>query len=118
MRWVNQSHPQTLNIGVILLYFDAVFMVIGGRITSGLGLILALASVGAGVGIANDKRAAWYLGVVVSAILPAILLYVVWNDGLSTLFDVSFMINAVFPIAQLAALVHPISRNYVKTWFE
>lgn len=118
MRWVNQNHPQTLNIGVILLYFDAVFMVIGGRITSGLGILLAAGSVAAGVGIANDKRIAWYLGVVLSAILPMILLFVLWSDGLSTLFDTSFLIGAIFPIAQLLALVHPMSRSYVKTWFE
>lgn len=118
MRWVNPNHPQTLNIGVILLYIDAFFLVIGGQIASGIGLILAIGSVVAGVGIANDKRPAYYLGVLISAIVPALLLYVVWQDGLDTLLNTSFLLSAVFPVAQLAALVHPMSRNYTKIWFE
>jgi len=118
MRWVNPNHPQTLNIGVILLYIDAFFLLIGGSIASGIGLLLAVGSVVAGVGIANDKRLAYYLGIAISAIVPALLALVVLDDGLDTLFDTNFLLNAIFPIAQFAALVHPQSRGYTKIWFE
>lgn len=118
LRWVNQNHPQTLNIGVILLYIDAFFLLIGGAIGSGIGLLLAVGSVVAGVGIANDKRKAWYLGVVISAIVPALLFLVLVDRGFGELFDANFLLNAVFPVAQLVALIHPQSRNYVKIWFE
>ena len=118
LRWVNPHHPQTLNIGVILLYIDAFFLVLGGSIASGLGLLLAVGSVGAGLGIANDKRIAYYVGIAISAIVPALLLMVVVQDGLDTLFSTAFLLNAVFPVAQFAALVHPQSRSYTKIWFE
>jgi len=118
MRWVNPQHPQTLNIGVILLYIDAVFLVIGGSIASGLGFLLAIGSVAAGVGIANDKKIAWYLGVAISAIVPLLLLLQLRDNGFSTLFDTGFLLGAVFPIAQFVALIHPMSQSHVKTWFE
>jgi hypothetical protein len=118
MRWVNPQHPQTLNIGVILLYIDAVFLVIGGSIASGLGLLLAIGSVAAAAGIANDKRVAWYAGVAISAIVPILLLLSLRNNGFDTLFDTGFLLGAVFPIAQFAALIHPMSQSHVKAWFE
>lgn len=117
-RWINRHHPQTLYIGNILLYIGAVFIVLSGAITSGIGLLLGLGSAAAGVGIANDKRAAWYLGVVVSAIIPFFLAAHLWNEGLSELVNLNFLITAVFPVAQLTALVHPMSRSYTSVYFE
>lgn len=117
-RWVNRYHPQTLQIGTVLLYFDAVFMLINGTVATGIGLLLAAGAVLAGVGIANDKRAAWYLGIAVSAIVPFFLALFLWNEGLSELLNLNFLLAAVFPIAQLVALVHPMSRSYTRVYFE
>lgn len=117
VRWVNRHHPQTLYIGVILLYIDAALLLLFGAIASGLWFLIAAASVLAGLGIANDKRIAWYAGVAVSAISVLMLARNMWNDGLGE-FDLNSLINAVFPIAQLTALVHPISRSYTRVYFE
>ena len=113
MRWFNQSHPQTLQIGVILLYIDGVLSLFRGA-----GLLLGVVAVGAAVGIANDKRIGWYAGIAVSAIFPLILAWILWNDGLGQLFDFDFMIAAVFPIAQLVALLHTQTQSHVKVWFQ
>lgn len=118
LRWVNRNHPQTLYIGVLLLYFGAVFSVLGGALASGLGLLIALGSVGAGLAIAQDKRVGWYVGVAISAIVPFLLARYLWQEGFSTLFDFNFLLNAVFPVAQLSALVHPMSRSYTRVYFE
>jgi hypothetical protein len=117
-RWVNRNHPQTLYIATILLYIDAVFAVLGGAIGSGYGLLIALGSVVAGLGIANDKRAGWYLGIAVSAIIPFFLARHLWVNGLDELLNLDFLLLAIFPIAQLTALVHPMSRSYTRVYFE
>ncbi len=110
-RWINQSHPQTLLFATYLLYFDAVFgilnIVLGGGL-SFLGLVLAGGSAGAGYGIANDRRWGYYLGVAVSALGLALLLLA---TGLSN------VLSLMFAVAQLALLLHPLSRNYQKVWF-
>lgn len=115
LRWVNQNHPQTLRIGVFLLYFNAVFSVLSGV---PFIMLLGLGAAGAGYGVANDKRIAWYLAVAISSVIPLFLLLELWNNGLQRLFDIGFLLQAVFPVALFAALVHPMSSGYVKTWFE
>jgi hypothetical protein len=105
-RWFNPSQPQTLQIAVFLLYADAVFGVLFGALFFfPIGTALVLGSAAAALGIANDKRWGWVLGIVVSAI------------GLA--FNLMFfqLIGLLFSIAQFALLVHPQSREYQKIWF-
>ncbi len=115
-RWINQSHPQTLLFATYLLYFDAVFGVLGA-LGAGLSPILlgiALASAGAAYGIANDRKWGYWLGVVVSGL--ALLPYVfALARGVNILGGSP--INLMFAVAQFALLVHPMSRNYQKLWF-
>ena len=107
-RWINQSHPQTLLMGTYLLYIEAFFGVVsillGGFFL--FGLVLAAGAAAAGYGIANDRNWGYYLGVVVSA------LGVVMN-----LLNPGNMLGLIFAIAQIALLLHPMSRNYQKVWF-
>jgi hypothetical protein len=104
-RWVNRSHPQTLLMGTYLLYIDAFFgvvrLLLGGR--SLLGLALAGGAAAAGYGIAQDRNWGWYLGIAVSAI--------------GVLLNLGNLLGLLFAIAQIALLVHPMSRSYTKTWF-
>ena len=116
-RWVNPTLPQTLHIAVILLYIDAFFGVLYGTFRSPLGAIIVIGSAVAGFGIANEKKAAYWLGVVVSAIMPAFLVWVLLDDGFDQLLDIGFIFSAIFPIAQLLLLVHPMSRDYQRIWF-
>ncbi|MDQ3106428.1 MAG: hypothetical protein M3Q68_01295 [Actinomycetota bacterium] len=109
-RWTNKSHPQTLLFATYLLYFDAFFgalnILLGGRLSL-LGLLLAAGSAAAGFGIANDRKWGYYLGVAVSGLALALLLL----SGLGN------VLGLMFAVAQLALLLHPMSRDYQKIWF-
>lgn len=113
-RWTNQHHPQTLQIGVFLLYFDAFFSLFDVGRYGILALVLAVGAAAAGVGIANNKKIAWIGGIAVSAI--SILLLLSDFGGLS--FNLRLFISLVFPLAQFTALVHPMTRSYTKLYFE
>jgi Kef-type K+ transport system membrane component KefB len=118
-RWTNPSQPQTLQIAVFLLYFDAVFAVIYGAVFNGLGLLLTVGYVAGGFGIANERRWGYTVGVTVAALglLPwALLLF----RDMSEFFELAFSlgaINLMFAIALLALLLHPQSREYQRIWF-
>lgn len=116
-RWVNPTLPQTLHIAVILLYIDAFFGVLYGSFRSPLGAIIVVGSAVAGFGIANEKKAAYWLGVVVSAIVPFRLVWILFDEGLDQILNIGFIFAAIFPIAQLLLLVHPMSRDYQRIWF-
>ena len=64
----------------------------------------------AGYGIANDKKIAWRLGVAAS-ILSVAMRLTYHSAGIETIFSL------VFPIALLTLLLHPLSRDYQKIWF-
>jgi len=106
-RWVNQSHPQTLQIAVLLSYFDAVFNVLFGFVFVAVGAFITVGEVVAGIGIANDKRAGYYLGLVVST---GWLVWLLFNSG--------DPISLLFAVARVALLLHPQSRDYQRIWFK
>jgi hypothetical protein len=110
-RWINQAHPQTLLFGAYLLYFDAIWAVLNAVIfgrPDPTQIVLGAGGAAAAYGIANDRTPAWYAGVVVSGLALGYRLL---------LFGLADAIGLMFAIAQVALLVHPMSRNYVKTWF-
>ena len=121
-RWLNQSQPQTLVIATWLLYANAVFAVLDllriGRFT-GLPLVILAyfairigGSVLAGMGIANDQKPGYYLGIV-SAVAPfGLRLYLLGNPFAGDL------ISLIFEIALVALLLHTMSRDYVRVWFK
>lgn len=123
-RWINQSLPQTLLIGTYLLYFEAVLGLLTGRVgmlplSSGLGLVLLIGSVAAGLGISNDYRWGWYVGLAVSAVPVAVLALVTigFLDSLGLRSGLGLIVAAIFPVAQLALLAHPMSVQHQKIWF-
>jgi glucose-6-phosphate-specific signal transduction histidine kinase len=115
-QWVNRSQPQTLFIATIVMYINAVFgLLFGGVLNfSGsiiwliLGLALILAPVGAALGIANEKKWGYWLGVILTGLT---VLYIVAH------FVATDIITLLFYVALLALLLHPMSRNYYRTWF-
>lgn len=108
-RWTNQSLPQTLQIGMFLLYIDAVFGVLFGEVFAfPIGTALVVGAAAAGLGIANEKRWGWVLGVAVSVVSVAFYLL---------LFSITIVFSLMFAVAQLALLVHPQSRNHQRVWF-
>jgi len=118
-RWFNPSQPQTLQIAVWLLYFNAVGGLLLGSFFFALGPIAGLASlVGCGAaafGIANEQRWGYILGVVM-AVLDVVLI-VAAAGGVMDIFRGTVLISFLFAIALVALLLHPMSREYQRIWF-
>lgn len=118
-RWLNPSHPQTLQAGVFLGYLSAVF----GLLAPVFGVLSLLLAVGQGAGAfgtANNKRwGYWLLAVASGAALSLYLLALVLVVQDFDIVPILFRINVtVFPAALFAAVVHAHSRQYQKIWFE
>jgi hypothetical protein len=112
-RWVNPSQPQTLQIAVFLLYFNAVFTLIFDLgILGFVGLMIVAGSAAAGFGIANDQKWGYGLGVAM-AFVPFFLRLLFGGSLLG-----GSIINLMFEIALVALLLHPQSRDYQRIWFK
>jgi hypothetical protein len=118
-RWFNPSQPQTLQIAVWLLYFNAVGGLIFGSVYVTLGVFLGLiALVGCGAaafGIANEQRWGYLLGVAMALLQVLLIVAVV---GIFGLFKGVALISFLFAVALVALLLHPMSRDYQRIWFK
>jgi hypothetical protein len=114
-RWLNQGQPQTLQIAVFLLYFNAVFGVfdmLSFRVFAPLLFASAAGQVGGGYGIANEKKWGYYLGVAMAFLPFALRLY--YGVPLAG----GSLLNLLFEVALIALLLHPQSRDYERIWFK
>jgi hypothetical protein len=111
-KWFDSSQPQTLQVSVILLYINAVFALIFAL--SGAFILAPMVLGGlAAYGIANERKAGYIGGIVLSALFMGLaLLEFVYYGGFSSL------VNLVFAVALFVALVHPMSRSYERIWFK
>ncbi len=114
-RWFDPHQPQTLQVSQILLYINAFFGALAFLTGAPFSLITALGCGGAAFGIANEKRWGYTLGIVVATL--DLLLVVVVAGGFTGLFSGTALIPFIFAAALVAALVHPMSREYQKIWF-
>ena len=112
-RWLDPSQPQTLQIAVFLLYAQAVVALIFGDFFA-LLLIAKLAGIPAGYGIANERKWAYGLGLVV-AFSPFVAR--IGYDGLNRVFTTD-LISLMFEVALVLLLLHPQSREYERIWFK
>ena len=108
-RWLNRHQPQTLVTGTMLLYIEGLFNLVRGTELMFIGLAMFPAA----YAIANDRRWGWRLGVGAAAV--AVLLRI--GSIVSYGFTPIVLLILVFPVALLALLVHPISREYQRVWF-
>ena len=116
-RWINPSHPQTLQAAVFLGYLSAVF----GMLSSSLSLVFLL-YIGVGVGAfgsANNKRWGYFL-LAICAVLIALLniLGIAFSIPAGIVRTLIALNGAVFPAALAAAVIHAHSREYQRVWFE
>jgi hypothetical protein len=120
-RWTNPSQPQTLYIATFLLYMEAVLQLIFGGLVSLLGPLFVIgyvvAGVAGGLGIANEKRWGYRLGVIAAVIGLLPLGVILMRNGVGAIFSLPLILNALFPVALFALLLHPMSREYQKIWF-
>ena len=112
-RWLNNTQPQTLQMAVVLLYMNAVFMVIFGLVGRNalLGLALVVGQAGAGYGIANERKWGYALGVTM-ALLPLVFIAVVHGLVLG-----GTLLGIMLQVALVALLLHHQSREYQRIWF-
>jgi len=135
-RWTNSSQPQTLQIGVILLYivgfsgllgllgilntstpYVLLFLKVDVRIHGAAYFVEAVACatyVISGLLIANDQRRGWISGIAVAAggvVIP------VATVGFGAMVSSHYVISWLFDVALFALLVHPQSRSHQKIWF-
>jgi hypothetical protein len=113
-RWLNRSQPPSLQNATILFYLNAVFAVV----FMDYFFLLKIVGVGAGFGIANEKKWGYYLGIAV-AIIPLIttLGWLVGGGyGMNQFFNLLIMI--LFQILLVGFVLHPASRSYQKIWFK
>lgn len=115
-RWTNPSQPQTLQIAVWLLYFNAVTMALFSGFAP-LSVAFAIAFGAGAFGIANDKRWGYYLAIGVTALelLPMALTLV--DNPSGALMSLNFLVSVLFIGARAALLLHPMSREYQRVWF-
>ncbi len=114
MRLLPTNLPQTLQVGVYLLYWNALLGLLFGAFAGGGGgvgfalfLLLVVAEAAGGLGVANQRK--WgYVVALGAAVLPFVLIFLGGGASILTL---------IFEIALLVALLHPMSRSYVKLWF-
>jgi hypothetical protein len=121
-RWTNPSQPQTLYLAVVLFYINAVMSLIFGNYVGLLfGFLGVLAfivgSVAAGLGIANEKKWGYILGLAVAAFQLTPFLWLIATDGVGVVFNIRYLIAVIFPVVLFALLVHPMSRDYQRIWF-
>lgn len=108
-RWIDRSQPQTLMMATIIMYINAALGIIfGSFLVFPIGTALILGQLAAGLGIANEKKWGYWLGVgLVSLALAFTIRY----------YSAGSVISLLFYGALLALLLHPQSRSYRRTWF-
>ena len=124
-RWTNQSHPQTLQIAVFLLYANAFFGMLSilrvglipllqFRPWGPLFVATVVGQVIAGRGVASERK--WGYGLAVGfAVLPLALRLI---GGGALAISSGDLLSLLFEIALVALLLHPQSRDYQRLWFK
>jgi len=115
-RFFNPAQPQTLQIAVFLLYLNGVLEFLAVLLNSYLGLLGLVFVVGqplAAFGIANERRWAYILGIVMAIAPFAVRFWYLGNPIAGTQ-----ILNLLFEVALIALLVHPQSRDYQRIWFK
>jgi hypothetical protein len=118
-QWLNRSHPQTLQAGVILGYISAVFGLLG--FTNLLLLLIYIGLFAGAFATANNKRWGYFLlaGCATLAAIFEILPLVDSLIGGAPLENILRRLNrTVFPTALAVAVIHVQSREYQNVWFE
>jgi len=110
-KWFDSSQPQTLQGAVMLCYITAIFGLILMLFSSPVGIVPIVLGV-AGYGIANEKRWAYVMAIVVTALVVVLYAWFALTGAYGLL------INLLFNVVLFALLLHPQSRSYQKIWFK
>ena len=128
LRWLNPTQPQTLYSAVMLAYFRGVSIVLFGSVyyralpydilgsfaSRIFPLLLLVALVGGGLGIANEKKYGFRLAL--SAAIYSVVA-TLWIGSLYSVELLGFHLRLMFDIVLLVLLLHPQSKEYRRIWF-
>jgi len=89
----------------MLLYIEGLFSLVRGEIP----LLIGVAMFPAAWGIANDRRWGWRLGIGAAAL--NVIMPIRW-------YGLERPLTLAFPVVLLVLLVHPVSREHQRIWFE
>lgn len=96
-------------------------LLLGSIVAAYFGLLIGIAYLvgcaAAGLGIANEMRWGWTLGVVVSVVGVAPYPLLLLGFGPSVATQGGFLLGLLIAGAQLALLLHPQSREHQRIWF-
>jgi hypothetical protein len=111
--WFPRNVPQTLQIAVVLLYWNSALGLLIGLLSRGLGahltLLIVVGEFAGAYGIANERRWGYVLALCVA--VPALFLTLLGG------FLGGGLLDLVFQLALVGLLLHPHSRSYFKTFF-
>ncbi len=117
-RWFNQSLPQTLQIAVFLLYFNAAFGLLGTTLFFVYGPLVgfagSLAYLAGGLAITAEQKWGYLLSVAVA--IAAVVTIFVYYGSVNNVLQ-GGLISLLFDGALVALLLHPMSRNHQRVWF-
>jgi hypothetical protein len=119
LKLLDRTQPQTLYIGSLLLYLDAVIalfnLLFGGLslLTLLIGIVLPVAGA---YGVANARKVGYYVALLATGIPVLLVLYYLATFGLGILGGLG-LISVILTIVPFVLFVHPMSRSYVKSWF-
>lgn len=122
-QWINKSQPQTLLIGCVFLYLNAVLQLVyllfypgGIFVNLALLLLFIVLPVLGGLGVANERKWGYYAAVA-AAVLPLLRMALALEvQGVSAIAS-SGIVNLLFVIVPIVLILHPMSRSYQKLWF-
>jgi len=91
----------------------------GAFVTLIIVLLILAAPVVAAVGICNEKKKAYWLGVAIAMLNLALIVWSFVRSGydLGVFLNLSFLLNLAFAIVLVCLLLHPHSRSYGRIWF-
>ncbi|WP_298337950.1 hypothetical protein [Ferrimicrobium sp.] len=120
LKLFDRTQPQTLQIGVLLLYLNAALALLTVLFGGGLSLLFLildiLLPIGGAYGVANSRKLGYYAALLATGIPLALLIYYVFTVGLSAIFGAE-LLNVIITVVLFALFIHPHSRMYAKTWF-
>lgn len=111
-RWINPHQPQTLYMGVILCYIQAVFALLSIGVLGGIAILITAALGGGAFGVANEKKWGYALAVAGAVLQVGVVV------GYGALLSFPGLISLAFDVALVVLLLHPMSRAYQRIWFK
>lgn len=111
-KWIDQSQPQTLQAAVLFCYLNAALAVLYLLAFGAAPSLVLILMAGAGYGIANERRWAYWAAVVLAVLYlvgQVALLFAVHGFGV--------LLNVAFAAILVALLLHPHSRAHQRIWF-